>query len=138
MTILNTTRPVLVAILLAVSVHAANAGTPPAFPKVAMPVIPQNVVNLSDFGGSGDGKTLNTAAFEKAFAALAEKGGGELVVPPGIWLTGPMKLRSNINLHLEHGALVKFSGDWRLYPLTVIDMKGEKEVDSVSPISGEN
>jgi polygalacturonase len=95
-------------------------------------------VSLTDFGGGGDGETLNTEAFAKAIAALSEKGGGHLVVPPGLWLTGTIRLCSNLELHLERGALVKFSGDFKLYPLTVIDMKGEKEVDSTSPISGEN
>jgi polygalacturonase len=115
-----------------------RAGGSEIFPQVATPTIPKTTVNLADFGGAGDGTTLNTEAIAKAIAALSEKGGGELVIPPGIWLTGPIKLHSNINLHLERGALLKFSGDYRLYPLMVIDMKGEKEVDSVSPISGEN
>ncbi len=106
-------------------------------PKVAAPKIPANTVNLADFG-KGDGKTMNTAAFEKAFAALAEKGGGKLVVPPGLWLTGPIKFRSRTELHVERGALIQFSGDHKLYPLMIIDLKGEKEVDSVSPIFGEN
>jgi polygalacturonase len=100
-----------------------------------MPKIPANTVSLADFG-VGDGKSLNTDAFAKAFATLAEKGGGKLIVPPGIWLTGPIKLRSHTELCVERGALIKFSGDHKLYPLTVIDLKGEREVDSVSPISG--
>jgi DNA sulfur modification protein DndE len=104
----------------------------------ALPVFPAQEVSLANFGGVGDGATLNTGAFAKAIAALAEKGGGTLDVPPGFWLTGPIQLRSNINLHLETGALVQFSGDFKLYPLTVINLKGEKEVDSTSPISGEN
>jgi polygalacturonase len=108
------------------------------FPRVAMPVIPDRAVRLTEYGGVGDGVQLNTEAFAKAISALAEQGGGKLIVPAGLWLTGPIKLRSRIHLHLEPGALVQFSGDFRLYPLTVIDMKGEKEVDSVSPISGEN
>jgi len=107
-------------------------------PKVAAPAIPNRAVNLADFGGLSDGVTLNTEAFAKAIAALSNKGGGRLIVPPGIWLTGPISMRSNIELHLERGALVKFSGDWKLYPLTVTDMKGEKEVASTSPISGVN
>ncbi len=124
--------------VLAAGILAANAAMPPTAPIVALPVIPKHVVNLKDFGGNGDGQTLNTAALEQAFAALSEKGGGELVVPPGIWLTGPIKLRSHINLHLERGALIQFSRDYKLYPLRVIDLKGEKEIDSTSPISGEN
>ena len=130
-------RFVIATLLLALSILPADAETSPAFPNVAMPVIPKHIVSLVDFGGSGDGKKLNTSTFEKAFAALADQGGGQLIVPPGIWLTGPIKLRSNINLHLERGALIQFSGDWKLYPLTVIDLNGEQEIDSTSPISGE-
>lgn len=106
--------------------------------KVAQPVIPNAIVRPADFGGVGDGATLNTQAFAKAIAALSDQGGGVLDVPPGIWLTGPIQLRSNINLHLERGALLEFSKDYHLYPLTVIDMKGEKEVDSTSPIFAQN
>ena len=107
-------------------------------PQVARPTFPKFSVNLADFGGTSDGATLNTTAFAKAVAAVSEKGGGELIVPPGIWFTGPIQLCSNLNLHLERGALVKFSGDFHLYPLVVIDLKGEREVDTTSPISGVN
>ena len=107
-------------------------------PGVVAPEFRTNTVSLLDCGGIPDGATLNTGAFAKAIKALAEAGGGKLVVPPGIWLTGPIKLRSRINLRLERGALIQFSGDYQLYPLTVIDTKGEKEVDSISPIFGEN
>jgi polygalacturonase len=138
MSFFNVHRSVVVLAVLAANLSAAPAATPPVSPAVALPVISQSAVNLADFGGVGDGRTLNTAAFEKAFTALAAKGGGELVVPPGLWLTGPIQLRSHVNLHLERGALIRFSGDWKLYPLIVIDLKGEKEVDSTSPISGVN
>jgi len=134
----NTTLWMAVPLLMAANAFSAAAETLPVLPEVATPVIPKFVVNLADFGAHGDGGSLNTPAFEKACAALADKGGGKLVVPPGLWLTGPIKLRSHINLHLERGALIKFSGDYQLYPLTVIDLKGEREVDSTSPVSGEN
>jgi polygalacturonase len=134
----NVIQTVLALSVLTVGSLAANGDTPPPWPVVAMPVIPKNVVKLTDCGGTGDGQTLNTAAFEIAFAALAEKGGGRLVVPPGLWLTGPVKFRSHTEIHLERGALVQFSRDYKLYPLTLIDLKGEKEVDSISPISGDN
>jgi polygalacturonase len=131
-------RTAVVSTLLALGRLTVCAETPPVLPAVKTPAIPAHAVSLADFGGVGDGKTLNTAAFEKAFALLSDKGGGRLNVPPGFWLTGPIKLRSHVELHLERGALVQFSGDWRLYPLTVIDLKGEQEVDSTSPIAGEN
>ena len=131
-------RCAVVLIAFALNIFSANAAKLPALPPVALPVIPKTVVKLTDCGGVADGETLNTAAFEKALVALAEKGGGELIVPPGFWLTGPIHLRSQINLHLERGALIQFSGDYNLYPLAVTDLKGEKEVDSMSPISGVN
>jgi polygalacturonase len=107
-------------------------------PSVATPVIPQTTVTLTDFGAIGDGATLNTDAFARAIASLTDKGGGELIVPAGIWLTGPIRLCSNLYLYLERGALIKFSGNPKLYPLTVFDTKGEKAVDSMSPISGQD
>ena len=75
------------------------------------PIIPANTVNLSDYGGVADGITLNTEAFRKAISALEKLGGGHLVVPPGVWLTGPIVLKDHIDLHLEKGALVLFSPD---------------------------
>jgi polygalacturonase len=137
MNLMNPLQLGTVFVALAAGILTTFAASSPALPVVESPVFPGNVVNLADFG-RGDGVALNTAAFEKALAALAEKGGGKLVVPPGIWLTGPIHLRSNINIRLERGALIQFSRDYQLYPLTVIDMKGEQEVDSTSPISGQN
>lgn len=126
-----------ISIALAASLFIARADQLPTIPAPATPHIPKRRINLADFG-TGDGATLNTAAFEKVIAALAKKGGGQLVVPPGIWLTGPFQLQSKIDLHLERGALIQFSRDYNLYPLAIINMKGEKSVDSTSPISGQD
>ena len=123
---------------LLAGLFARGAEFPAFTARVLPPVIPKHAVNLADFGGVGDGATLNTVAFAKAMAALAKSGGGELTVPPGLWLTGPIQLQSHVNLHLERGALIQFSRDFHQYPLTVINLKGEEEVDSLSPISGEN
>ena len=112
--------------------------TAPVVPVApATPVIPTHRTSLTDFGGVPDGETLNTAAFARALAALAEKGGGTLVVPPGVWLTGPIELRSHINLHVEAGALIQFSRDTTLYPVRGFDARGEKSIDTLSPLSGE-
>ena len=138
MTSLKAIRSLIVPFALVVGVITASARENAALTKVPLPVIPKNKVKLTDFGAKGDGITLNTHAFARAIAALSAKGGGELVVPPGFWLTGPIRLRSNINLHLQRGALIQFSRDYHLYPLMVVDMKGEKEVVSTSPIFGDN
>lgn len=78
-------------------------------------VIPDNSVSLADCGGVGDGVTLNTDAFAKGISQLTKLGGGRLVVPQGIWLTGPIMLKDNIELHLDRGAVIYFSPDKRLY-----------------------
>ncbi|MBO6168360.1 MAG: glycoside hydrolase family 28 protein [Bacteroidales bacterium] len=79
------------------------------------PVIPSNSVLLSDFGGVADGVTLNTEAFRKAVSALEKKGGGHLIVPAGIWLTGPIVLKDRIDLHLERNAMILMSPDKRQF-----------------------
>ena len=71
--------------------------------------IPANVVNIKDCGGVGDGITLCTEAFEKGISKLSKMGGGRLTVPEGVWLTGPIMLKDNIELHLEKNAMVVFS-----------------------------
>ena len=78
-------------------------------------VIPDYAVSVTDFGGVGDGSTLNTEAFRKAISALTKKGGGRVVVPQGVWLTGPIVMKDNIELRIEKNAIVMFSPDKSLY-----------------------
>lgn len=107
-------------------------------PKLKAPVFPNNKVNLADMGGVPDGITLNTDAFEKSMKALADKGGGTLVVPKGVWFTGPIVFRSNINMHLEKGALILFSPNFKLYPIVETVFEGLDTRRCQSPISGRN
>lgn len=83
--------------------------------QVTAVAIPENTVTLTDFGGVGDGVTLNTEAFRKAISALTKKGGGRLVVPQGVWLTGPIQLKDNIDLHITRNAILLFSPDKSLF-----------------------
>ena len=135
----------LIAALMVVSGLAAdNSGNPYKkyteklpfpMPEVSAPVIPAYTVNLKKFGAVGDGVTLNTKAFEKAIAALEKKGGGHLVVPAGVWFTGPIVLKSNIDLHLEVGAVIQFSGDESLYPVISTSFEGLDTRRCQSPLS---
>ena len=104
-------------------------------PEVTAPVIPDNQVNLKDFGAVGDGITLNTEAFAKAIDALLQKGGGKLVVPQGVWHTGPIVLKSHINLHLNAGAVILFAADETLYPLIDTSFEGLDTRRCQSPLS---
>lgn len=99
-------------------------GLPFQMEKVQRPVIPNRSVKITDFGGVADGKTLNTEAFAKAMAALSAKGGGHLVVPEGIWLTGPIVFKDNIDLNISKGAIILFSDDPMLYDVIDTNFEG--------------
>ncbi|WP_426485051.1 glycoside hydrolase family 28 protein [Flavobacterium sp. 2] len=125
--------------------HAQNSKSNVIYPdiefkmqKVKEPVIPKNTINLKDFGAVSGGYVLNSKAFADAIDALAKKGGGKLIIPPGIWLTGPIILKSNIELHAETGALIKFSTDKSLYPIIETSFEGLNTWRCISPIYGKN
>lgn len=89
----------------------AAGQTAPAAPggeiTAALPVIPEKVFNVKDFGAVGDGKGMETEAFVKAIAAVGKAGGGHLVVPAGTYKVLPFVLGSHMDLHLEKGAVIK-------------------------------
>lgn len=73
------------------------------------PQIPDNRFVLTDFGGVGDGKTMNTEAFAKAIKACEDAGGGSVVVPAGTFVTGPIILVSKLALVVEKDATIQAS-----------------------------
>jgi polygalacturonase len=89
---------------------------PFSMPEMSEPQFPEHTVSIVEFGAVPDGYTLNTKAFADAIAACVQVGGGTVIVPPGTWLTGPIKLESNVKLHVERGALVQFSADIQDFP----------------------
>ncbi|CAN6274204.1 unnamed protein product [Urochloa humidicola] len=94
--------------------------SPPLPPSRPAPRLRTTAYNLTDFGGVGDGRALNTEAFERAveaIAALAERGGGQLNVPPGRWLTAPFNLTSHMTLFLAEGAEILGIPDEKYWPL---------------------
>lgn len=104
--------------------------------ELKAPVFRKQSVTITEFGAVGDGMTLNTEAFRKSIETISAKGGGKVIVPPGVWFTGPIVLKSNINLHLEKGALILFSPDFNLYPLVNTVFEGLDTKRCQSPISG--
>lgn len=79
---------------------------------------------VTDFGAIGDGITKNSEAFKKAIETCSENGGGRVIVPSAVFLTGPIYLKSNVNLHLEDGATILFSRDTKDYPIVFTRWEG--------------
>jgi len=107
-------------------------------PDGPVPAFPNRELNVQEYGGIGDGKALNTEAIAKTIAACSDAGGGRVVIPSGVWLTGPIQLKSRIDLHLEKGALVVFSPDLRHYPLIDTIYEGQRACRRMSPIYGKD
>ncbi|HTY39300.1 MAG TPA: glycoside hydrolase family 28 protein [Bacteroidota bacterium] len=110
---------------------AYTSNLPFTMPQVQLPTIPAHRVSIVDFGAVADGHTMNTNAINDAIRACAKQGGGTVVIPPGMWLTGPIGLESNIELHVETGALVFFSPKFEDYPVP------DKGARVTSPIHGQ-
>ena len=107
--------------------HTSNL--PFAMPALRVPTFPDKRVSIETFGAIPDGHTLNTKAFADAIESCANNGGGIVVVPPGLWLTGPIKLESNVNLYVERGALIEFSKHIEDFPLIAgLDGKSKRFV----------
>lgn len=130
-----------VAIALGTSVMAQTkneqyylSNAPFKMPAVEEPQFPDRSFSVKDYGAVGDGQFMNTTAFAKAIDACAKAGGGKVIVPAGLWLTGPIELKSNINLVVERGALIQFTGDRTQYP--IIQMKGSSSFVVAPPVYG--
>ena len=105
--------------------------------KIDLSQICGETYNIENYGGVGDGKTSNTEVFARAIAAASEAGGGIVEVPAGIWLTGPIELKSNIELHICSGAIVIFDKNPEEYPVVQVDYEGQITKRCVSPIHAE-
>ncbi len=118
--------------IISEEVRQRTSNLPFSMPALDVPHFPDNRVSITAFGAVGDGRTMNTKAFADAFAYCVQKGGGVVDVPPGLWLTGPIKLESNVDLNVERGALIQFSKRIEDYPL-IAGFDGKSKRYIVSP-----
>ena len=101
---------------------------------LSRPTFPDRSFDIRDYGAEPGGTTKNTDAFAEAIAACHDAGGGRVVVPAGDWLTGPIHLRSNVNLRVTEDATIRFSEDREDY-LPVVHTRIEGvEVYNYSPL----
>lgn len=105
---------------------------------ISISKFPNKVFNIKQFGAVGDGMTVNTEAFAKAIDACSKAGGGKVIVPAGMWLTGPIHFKNNVNLHLEIGSHIQFTKNYDDYPLVQSNWEGVDQYRCTSPISGNN
>lgn len=93
---------------------------------IVEPTFRANVYNIIDFGAIADGKSKSTAAINNAITKCSNDGGGRILIPKGIFLTGAIHMKSNVELHLEEGAVLKFSTDPKDYlPLVRTRWEGD-------------
>lgn len=116
----------------------AQQNVPRVLPKVQLPSFKKDTFNITKFGAVADGVTLNTASINNAIDACNKKGGGVVLVPTGMWLTGPIVLKSNVNLHLQKNAVLQFTEDFNQYPLVQGNWEGIPQMRNQSPISAAN
>ncbi|NMP23833.1 glycoside hydrolase family 28 protein [Sulfobacillus harzensis] len=106
---------------------------PFARPTIYYPSIPGRLFNIVKYGAQSNALSTgaiaaNTKAINNAIQAASQAGGGEVVIPAGLWITGPIVMKSNVNLHADRGAIVQFTDDHSFYPL--ISRFGQKSYQS--------
>jgi polygalacturonase len=112
---------------LAGALHAADdpwSAVPAILKRIQPPLFPARDFDVVRYGAKADGTRDSTTAFERAIAEAGRAGGGRVVVPEGIYLTGAIHLKSGVNLHLSKGAVVRFSPDARQYPIVLTRFEG--------------
>jgi len=102
--------------------------------RIKAPTFPNRDFKITDYGAVADGKTDNTEAIRKAIAACNAAGGGRVVVTPGVFLTGAIHLKSNVNLHIAEGATLKFIPDPAKYLPAVLTRFEGTECMNYSPL----
>ncbi len=107
-------------------------------PVITQPVFKKDTLSIEKSGAVSDGYTLNTKSINDAISRLSKTGGGVVWVPAGLWLTGPLVLQSNINLHLAAGATLLFTKDPDQYPLVEGNWEGLPQMRCQSPLSARN
>jgi polygalacturonase len=104
-------------------------------PQVKETKFKNDTLSILKYGAKDDGITLNTKSINEAITACSKTGGGVVLIPAGFWLSGPLQLRSNVNLHLAKNALLQFTKDFKQYKLVEGNWEGLPQMRNESPIS---
>jgi len=133
---------IVLSLISALAVQAATAQTTAApdyswnnLPAIQAPVFKKDTFLIATYGAKPDGITLNTVPINKAIDDCSRKGGGVVLIPPGYWLTGPIVLKSGVNLHIDRAATLQFTSDFDQYPITAGNWEGHPAARCQSPLS---
>ncbi|MFI5405508.1 MAG: glycoside hydrolase family 28 protein [Nitrososphaerales archaeon] len=102
--------------------------------QILLPVFPDAEYYITSYGAIGDGLTDCTDAIKDAITDCSKNGGGKVIVPEGIFLTGSIYLKSNVNLVISENAVVKFSDDKNKYLPVVFTRWEGVECMNYSPL----
>ncbi|ACU62935.1 glycosyl hydrolase family 28 protein [Chitinophaga pinensis] len=107
-------------------------------PEIYEPHFRRDTLSIVALGAKADGVTLNSKIINAAITKASENGGGVVMIPAGLWLTGPIVMKSNVNLYLAPNALLQFTTDFDQYPLVETTYEGLKAMRCQAPISAVN
>jgi polygalacturonase len=127
----------IVAVVVLVS-SVTMFAQPAKLPVIQKTQFKKDTFNIAKLGAIADGNTLNTKVINSTIDAASKKGGGVVLVPAGLYLTGPVVLKSNVNLHLATGATLLFSKNLDDYPLVKANWEGLPQMRNQSPVSATN
>ncbi|WP_316798806.1 glycoside hydrolase family 28 protein [Pedobacter frigidisoli] len=127
---------IALACIFLLSAGSVLAQSNPKLPVIQQVNFRKDTTSIVSLGAKGDGITLNTSMINQAISAVSKKGGGVVLIPSGLWLTGPIELKSNVNLHLKRDAILQFTDDFNQYKLVEGNWEGQPAWRNQSPISG--
>ena len=94
-------------------------------------------IDISEHGAVGDGKTLNSKAIQTAIDACAQNGGGTILIPKGVFLSGALFFKPGVNLELFEGAVLKGSANINDYPKIITRIEGHFEPWRAALLNGD-
>lgn len=124
----------VIVFFVAFSAFAADdpwSAVPEILARIQPPAFPARDFVITKYGAKSGGDA--TIAIDKAIKACAKAGGGRVVIPPGDWLTAPIRLSSHIDLHVDAGATLRFTTDTSKFPIVLTRFEGV-EVMNYSPL----
>jgi polygalacturonase len=92
---------------------------------------------ITNYGAKSDVAFNNQKAIQEAINDCHMNGGGRVIIPDGFYITGPIELKSNVNLYVSDNAYVQFTKSKEEYPLYITEYEGIKHIRAISPISAD-